>query len=268
MEEKLDFLIQYLLKEIGENAYEKPVTFEEKEKVWRALCNIRKPNAISEEYLEVQDAYLQERLKTLDVTEASKIQTISQRYSDFKIKNGNRMALWQGDITRLKVDCIVNAANDKGLGCFQPLHNCVDNQIQTFSGIQMRLECNEHMESENFKNGLSTGEAFMTKGYNLPAKFVIHTVGPVISFSVSEEDKKLLKSCYTNSLKLAEKEELKTIAFPCISTGIFRFPRRLAVECAVTAVNEFLEKNDTINKVIFNVFGDENFEIYENYFNR
>ena len=268
MEEKLDFLIKYLMKDIGKNVVEIPVTLEEKEKLWRGLCNVRRPNPISEEYLKVQDEYLQSRLKILNITTAKSLRTIKQEYSDTKVRNKDRIALWQGDITTLKIDCIVNAANSQGLGCFQPMHNCIDNQIQTFSGVQMRLECSEHMKSGNFEFGLPTGEAFMTKGYNLPAKYVIHTVGPVISFNVSEDDKELLKNCYRNSLKLAVQKGLKEIAFPCISTGIFRFPRRLAVECAVSAVDEFLDNNHEIDKVVFNVFRDENFDIYDDYFSR
>lgn len=266
MEEKLDFLIKYLLKDIGEKVTEIPVTLEEKEKVWRALCNIRKPKPISSEYLKVQDEFLNERLKGIEIVNAKDIKTIKDLYPNKEIKSADRMALWQGDITHIECDCIVNAANSKGLGCFQPMHNCIDNQIQTYSGVQMRLECNEYMQSANYDLGLPTGEVFITKGYNLPVKYVVHTVGPVISFNVSEENKKSLKDCYINSLKLAVQKELKTIAFPCISTGIFRFPRRLAVECAVEAVQGFLENDNQIEKVIFNVFGDENLEIYENYF--
>lgn len=268
MEEKLDFLIEYLIKDIGQDFFEKPITFEEKEKVWRSLCNIREPKQISDEYLKVQDDYLQERLKTLEITSSKSIKTIGQEYPDSKLKHKNKMALWKGNITNLKIDCIVNAANTRGLGCFQPMHNCIDNQVQTYSGVQMRLECNEYMKKANFDFGLPTGEAFITKGYNLPAKYVVHTVGPVISFNVDEEDKELLKNCYKNSMKLASEKGLKEIAFPCISTGIFRFPRRLAVECAVTAVSEFLDENNQIERVIFNVFGDENFEIYDDYFSR
>lgn len=266
MEEKLDFLIKYLQKDIGAEAKIIVAGLDEKEAIWRALCNIRKPSPVTKEYLKVQDEYLEERLKTVEVTNSQDIKTLSRRYPDCEIPNGNRMALWQGDITRIDADCIVNAANSGGLGCFQPLHNCIDNQIQTYGGVQMRLECNEYMQNANFEFGLPTGDVFITKGYNLPAKYVIHTVGPIINFSVTEEDKKLLKACYTNSLKLASQKGLKTIVFPCISTGIFSFPRKLAVECAVEVVCEFLEKDTEIEKVIFNVFGNENFEIYEDYF--
>ena len=264
MEEKLDFLIDYLSKESGEFYFEKPVTLDEKEKVWRALCNIRKPKPILDEYLKVQDEYLKERLESLRIVEVSNLSTLENEYPNSNLKNIDKMILWQGDITVLKIDSIVNAANSQGLGCFQPMHNCIDNQIQTYSGVQMRLECDDYMKKIDYN--LATGEAFITKGYNLPAKNVIHTVGPIISFSVTDDDKELLKNCYRNSLKLAVQNGLKEIAFPCISTGIFRFPRRIAVECAVTAVDEFLSENKEIERVVFNVFGDENLEIYENYF--
>ncbi len=268
MEEKLDFLIKYLINDIDRDIFEEPVTLEEKEKVWRGLCNIREPKPISGEYLKVQDDYLQERLKFVEITLSKSLPTIGQIYSNSKLKYKDKMVLWKGNITQLKIDCIVNAANSRGLGCFQPMHNCIDNQIQTYSGVQMRLECFEYMKNANYDLGLPTGEAFITKGYNLPCKYVIHTVGPVISFNVSEEEKELLKNCYKNSMKIATEKGLKSIAFPCISTGIFRFPRRLAVECAVSAVNEFLDKNNQIERVVFNVFGDENFEIYDEYFTK
>ena len=266
MEEKLDFLIKFLIKDTGRTNEEIPNTLEEKEKLWRALCNIREPKPVSDEYLKVQDEFLQERLKNQNVIDVRRIKTLDKLFPDKEINNGERLGIWQGNIINIKADCIVNAANSKGLGCFQPLHNCIDNQIQTYSGVQMRLECNEYMNSAKYEYGLPTGEVFITKGYNLPAKYVIHTVGPVVNFSVTDEEKKLLKNCYINSLKIATQKGLKTIAIPCISTGIFGFPRKLAAEYAIEAVNEFLDNNDEIERVIFNVFGDENFEIYYEYF--
>ena len=268
MEKELDFLIKYLIKDTGEKIYEVPETLEEKEELWRSLCNIRKPKPISDEYLKVQDKFLQERLKSFKIIDVHRIKTLTKLFPDKEIKNGDKLGIWQGDITKINADCIVNAANSGGLGCFQPLHNCIDNQIQTYSGVQMRLECNDYMNSASFESGLPTGDVFITKGYNLPAKYVIHTVGPIISFSVSEDDKKLLKNCYINSLKLAAKKGLKTIVFPCISTGIFMFPRKLEAECAIEAVNSFLDNNNEIERVIFIVFGDENFEIYYDYFDK
>lgn len=263
--EKLDFLIDYLLKENKEiKLKDMPKTSEEKANLWRALCNIRNAKPISAEYLKVQDEYLQERLEETQLTNVENIKSIKETYSKTNLENANKICLWQGDITKLKIDAIVNAANSQGLGCFQPLHNCIDNQIQTFSGIQMRLECDKYMKKIGYN--LPTGKAFITNGYNLPSKYVIHTVGPIINFEVSNEDKKLLKDCYINSLKIASEKGLKTIAFPCISTGIFRFPKELAVMCAFQGINEFLRDNkNSLEKIIFNVYGEEDFDIYDQF---
>lgn len=263
--ENLDFLIDYLLKENNEiKIKDMPKTDEEKANLWRALCNIREARPISKEYLKVQDEFLQERLKKLPITNVDNIRTIKEIYLESYIENDDKICLWQGDITKLKIDVIVNAANSQGLGCFVPLHNCIDNQIQTFSGVQLRIECNDYMRTIDYN--LPTGKAFITKGYNLPAKYVIHTVGPIINYEVSKEDCKLLKDCYINSLKIAKEKGLKTVAFPCISTGVFRFPKELAVKCAFEAVNEFLEdEKEKIKKIIFNVYGEEDFAIYDRF---
>lgn len=263
--ESLSFLIDYLLKENNEiKIKDMPKTDEEKANLWRALCNIREAKPVSVEYLKVQDEFLQERLKKLQITNIENIKTIDEAYQIESMENADKICLWQGDITKLKIDVIVNAANSQGLGCFIPLHNCIDNQIQTFSGVQMRIECNDYMRTINYN--LHTGKAFITKGYNLPSKYVIHTVGPIINYKVSKEDIKLLKDCYINSLKLAKEKGLKSIAFPCISTGVFRFPKELAVKCAFEAVNEFLKDNKIdIEKIIFNVYGKEDFAIYDRF---
>lgn len=263
--ERLDFLIDYLLKENKEIKLKNlPKTSEEKANLWRSLCNIRNAKEISSEYLKIQDEYLKERLQGIKITDVENIKTIKEIYSKSNLENTNKVCLWQGDITKLKIDVIVNAANSQGLGCFQPLHNCIDNQIQTFAGVQMRIECDKYMKTIDYN--LPTGKVFITKGYNLPTKYVIHTVGPIINFEVSNEDKTLLKNCYINSLQLAKEKGLKTIAFPCISTGVFRFPKELAVKCAFESVNEFLidNKND-IDKIVFNVYGEEDFAIYDKF---
>ena len=246
---KLDYMIQYLLKE-NPRVNSIPENEQDKKNLWRALCNVREPKAISNEFLRIEDEFLQEELKTKNITNVD------------DIKANNKITLWQGDITKLKIDSIVNAANSQGLGCFSPLHNCIDNQIQTFSGVQMRLECNEYMK--NIDYNLPTGEAFITKGYNLPSKYVIHTVGPIIQFRVTEKEEYELSNCYINSLKLAVEKRIKTIAFPCISTGVFRFPKDMACKIAVKSVKEFLKENEAIEKVVFNVYSDEDLEIYEN----
>jgi len=245
---KLDYLIEYLLKESGRGNFD--YSNRDKKSLYRALVNIRQANPISEDFLKVEDEYLQEELKKQNITNAD------------DIKAENRIALWQGDITKLKIDAIVNAGNSQGLGCFLPNHNCIDNQINTFAGVRLRLACNEIMK--DLKYNLETGKAIITKGYNLPSKYVIQTVGPIIENEVTEEKEQELAKCYTNSLKLAIENGIKTIAFPCISTGVFRFPKDNACITAIKSVKEFLENNNTIEKVVFSVYSDEDLEIYKN----
>ena len=246
--EKLDFLIEYLLRESGRENFN--YSNRDKKSLYRALVNVRQANPISEDFLKAEDEYLQEELEKQNITNVN------------DIKSNNRIALWQGDITKLKIDCIVNAGNSQGLGCFLPNHNCIDNQINTFAGVRLRLACNEIMK--DLKYNLETGKAIITKGYNLPCKYVIQTVGPIIENEVTEEKEQELANCYINSLKLAIENGIKTIAFPCISTGVFRFPKDRACRIAIKSVKEFLKKDNTIEKVIFNVYSDEDLEIYKN----
>ncbi|MBR1653817.1 MAG: protein-ADP-ribose hydrolase [Clostridia bacterium] len=246
--EKIDYLIEYLLKESGRKNFD--YNNRDKKSLYRALVNVRQANPISEEFLKAEDKYLQEELEKQDITNVN------------DIKANNKIALWQGDITKLKIDAIVNAGNSQGLGCFLPNHNCIDNQINTFAGVRLRLACNEIMKDLNYN--LETGKAIITKGYNLPCKYVIQTVGPIVENEVAEQKEKELKNCYINSLKLAVDNGIKTIAFPCISTGVFRFPKDRACKIAIESVKDFLKENDKIEKVVFNVYSDEDLEIYKN----
>lgn len=246
--EKIDYLIEYLLKESGRENFD--YNNRDKKLLYRALVNVRQANPISEDFLKVEDEYLQEELQKQNITNVN------------DIKAENRIALWQGDITKLKINAIVNAGNSQGLGCFLPNHNCIDNQINTFAGVRLRLACNEIMKDLNYN--LETGKAIITKGYNLPCKYVIQTVGPIIENEVTEEKEQELANCYINSLKLAIENGIKTIAFPCISTGVFRFPKDNACRIAIKSVKEFLESHDTIEKVVFSVYSDEDLEIYKN----
>ena len=226
------------------------------------MCNIREPKAISNEYLEKENEFLKEELKKKNITNAQNIQTISETIKKSNLQNIDKICLWQGDITTLQIDCIVNAANSQGLGCFIPCHKCIDNQINTFAGISLRLECNKIMKDKNYN--LETGEAIITKGYNLPSEYVIHTVGPIINYEVTEREENELKNCYINSLKLAIKNGIRTIAFPCISTGEFRFPKEIASRIAIKTVDNLLNKyKDNFDKVVFNVYGEEDYKIYE-----
>ena len=175
----------------------------------------------------------------------------------------DRIYLWQGDITTLKCGAIVNAANSRLLGCFAPCHLCIDNAIHTFAGVQLRLECNRIMAEQGYPE--PTGKAKLTKAYNLPSEYVLHTVGPIIGGKLTEKDEKELASCYTNCLALAAKKGIKSVAFCCISTGEFHFPNETAAHIAIKTVRNFLKANKDI-KVIFNVFLQKDLDIYRRIF--
>ena len=246
----LDFLITYLAEERNEKIKIENLSEEEKKRLFRSLCNIREPKEISQEFLNMQDMYLQEEIQEREIVE---------NIEDSKITDN--IYLWKGDITALKIDAIVNAANSQGLGCFIPCHKCIDNSIHSYSGIQLRLECYEKMKEIK---QLETGEVFMTKGYNLPAKYIIHTVGPIIYEEVRDKQREELKNCYIHSLQLAKENNIKEIVFPCISTGEFRFPKEEACQIAIKAVKEYLAKNENwFEKIVFNVFTEEDDKIYE-----
>lgn len=221
----------------------------EQKALLRGLLNVRMPNDISKEFLQIQDEYLQEECKSKGITDLEDLKPIE-----------NDIYLWQGDITTLKCDAIVNACNCDLLGCFYPNHKCIDNAIHTFSGVQLRLACNEIMVKQGHKE--ETGKAKITLAFNLPCKYVIHTVGPIVRGKLTEKDCDLLKSCYISSLKIAEKNHLNSIAFCCISTGEFHFPNDKASEIAINTVKEYKEKTHSKIKVIFNVFKDKDYEIY------
>ena len=258
--EKIDYLIEYLLKESGRNNLD--YTNKDKKSLYRALVNIRQANPISNEFLRAEDEYLQEELQKANITNIENIKTIKEQYKESNLLNSNKICLWRGDITKLKIEAIVNAGNSQGLGCFMPNHNCIDNQINTFAGVRLRLACNEIMKQLNYN--LETGKAIITKGYNLPSKYVIQTVGPMIENEVTEQKQEELENCYKNSLSLAVDNDIRTIAFPCISTGVFRFPKDLASKIALKTVDSFISENqDKIDKVVFNLWSVEDVMIYE-----
>lgn len=243
--ERFIYLIQYLLKE-KDMTLTVPKTHDELFQLYRALVNVREAKPISQDFLKIQDQMLQEEnqkkgIVTFDNTKEN-------------------LVIWKGDITRLKVDAIVNAANNQLEGCFVPGHHCIDNAIHTFSGVQLRNDCHEIMQKQGYLE--PTGKAKITPAYNLPCQYILHTVGPIIRGHVTKKDELLLASCYENCLRLAEEYQLKTIAFCCISTGVFHFPNDLAAKIAVQTVQEYLPAS-TIEKVIFNVFKDEDEKIYQ-----
>lgn len=247
--EKLDYLINYLLEENQEyKNYDIPTDVEEKKLLLRGLFNMRKPAPISEEFLTVQDEYLQAEISARGITRLEDLSPIKDNIYIFK-----------GDITTLAVDGIVNACNSALLGCFHPNHKCIDNAIHTYSGVQLRNRCQQLMQGSHEK----TGQARLTLAYNLPAKAVLHTVGPIISGELTIEDGYSLASCYNECLLLASKNGLRSIAFCCISTGEYRFPNEAAAKIAIKVVEEFLNSSDNNGmKVIFNVFKEEDNAIY------
>lgn len=248
--ERLLWLIKYLLAENPRYSHiEIPIDKTERFNLYRSLVNVRMPEPIRDEYLTVEDEYLSEEINKKGITHLSELCPID-----------HDIYLWQGDITTIDADAIVNAANNQLLGCFCPCHACIDNCIHTFSGVRLRLKCNEIMQAQGYKE--PTGKAKITPAYNLPSKYVIHTVGPIISGILTKKDRELLASCYTECLKIADKNNLNSIAFCCISIGEFHFPNDKAAQIAIDTVKGYKEKTNSKIKVILNVFKDKDYEIY------
>lgn len=251
--EKRIFLIKELLSELPQyRDMELPTDAEEQKKLLRSLMNIRSPRPIGNEFLRVQDEYLSEEVVQKGVTDADALPV--SNLSD-------RLVLWRGDITTLQADAIVNAANSALRGCFVPCHSCVDNIIHSVSGIQLRLTCDMLMKKQGHDE--PTGTAKITPAFNLPCRYVIHTVGPIVSGRLTETHCRQLEDCYRSCLQLASEKGLKSVAFCCISTGEFHFPQEKAAQIAIQTVTEFLKADTQMEKVIFNVYKQEDFDIYE-----
>ena len=248
--EKRRFLIQSLLKERPEyRDLSIPAETEGQRQLLRGLMNIRAPQNANADFLKTQDEYLQAETAAKGITDVNDLTPIQPG-----------LYLWQGDITTLQCDAIVNAANSGMTGCYIPNHRCIDNAIHTFAGVELRLACEELMEQQGYPE--PSGQAKITPAFNLPCRYVLHTVGPIISGRVSKEGKELLASCYRSCLELAAENKLESVAFCCISTGEFHFPNEQAAEIAVRTVKEFYKKQSSVKKVIFNVFKDLDQEIY------
>ncbi len=248
--ERRIYLINELLKERkGTGNEEIPRSEEEQKAVLRGLMNIRKAEAVSPEFLRIQDEYLREEIERKGIVDASLLPEIRKGIS-----------LWQGDITLLRCDAVVNAANSSMTGCYTPNHRCIDNCIHTYAGMELRLKCAEIMKVQGFPE--PAGRARITPAYNLPSKYVIHTVGPIVKDKVTREDEETLSSCYRECLRRAEDNGLESIAFCCISTGVYRFPHERAARIAIKTVRDYLENGSSIRLVIFNVFTDEDKRIY------
>lgn len=242
-------------------------SLEEKKNAIRSLMNIRMPRELPDELVDLQDAYLQEERKAKGVVRLADIPTIEEAFNS-KSSYAEKISLWQGDITRLEVGAIVNAANSQMLGCFVPCHRCIDNAIHSAAGMRLREECSHIMNRRRLKYGKKyeepTGTATLTLGYNLPCEYVIHTVGPIVYGGLNEALCLDLQSCYENVLKCCLEHHIKSVAFCCISTGEFHFPNDRAAEIAWKSVTAFLEAHGAcMERIIFNVFKDSDRNIYE-----
>ena len=248
--QRRSYLIEKLLQERREYMGVSLPTEEEQRRLLRGLMNLRPPAPVSGEFLQVQDAYFQERLKERGVTKLEALTPVQPG-----------LYLWQGDITTLEVDAIVNAANSGMTGCYVPCHGCIDNAIHTYAGVQLRLECAEIMRKQGHEE--ETGHAKITGGYNLPCRYVLHTVGPIVSGTLTKEHEQQLASCYRSCLDLAAENNCESLAFCCISTGEFHFPNEKAAEIAVETVKQWQARHPQQLEVIFNVFKNSDREIYE-----
>lgn len=252
--DKIQNLNRLLLDEMPEyrrQAAQFPPEEAAQRRLLRSLMNVRPPMPLREDLLTAQDGLLSAEREEKGVVDAMALPTVARRPD---------IAVWQGDITRLRADAIVNAANSALLGCFHPCHGCIDNAIHSAAGLQLRDECSRLMAAQGYEE--PTGRAKLTRGWNLPARYVLHTVGPIIRGRVTREDREALASCYRACLTLAAENGLESIAFCCISTGEFRFPNREAAEIAVKTVLDFQAQDTSIKRVIFNVFKDIDAEIY------
>lgn len=248
--ERRKYLIEALLKEQPQYSnIAIPLEEQEQKILLRSLFNIRVPLPVTDEFLTVQDAYLQEEIRQKGITSLSDLEPIQKG-----------IYLWQGDITTLKCNAIVNAANSQMLGCFYPCHSCIDNAIHTYAGVQLRLACFELMKAQGHEEEI--GKAKITPAYNLPCNYVLHTVGPIVYGKQTEKDDENLASCYRSCLELAEQKGLASIAFCCISTGEYHFPNDKAAQIAVKTIKEYKEQTHSEIEVIFNVFKEFDYNIY------
>ena len=251
VDENLNFLILKLSEERKEK-FDSAVLnfpFAKRFNIARAYMNLRPAKEVSQDVIKAQDLVLSFLIKERGIVDVFSL-----------LEKEKGISLFQGDITRLKADVIVNAANSAAQGCFIPGHNCIDNVIHTFAGMQLRLYCHDLIKRR--KKEVLTGEAIITPGFNLPSRYIIHTVGPIIFTKVNDKKKEELKSCYLNSMNLALENNCRSIVFPCISTGEFHFPQQDAAIIAISCVRDFLKKHDYPFKVVFNVFKDSDLSIY------
>ena len=267
-EERLDYLLHEFKEDSGRyRDLETGEDYGEKRMLLRSLMNIRMPGKMNENVVKVQDEFLTEEAREKGIVELTDIPTAAEQYGSSH-PYADKISVWQGDITRLRAGAIVNAANSQILGCFVPCHKCIDNAIHSAAGIELREACSHYMKRRRMQYGARyeepTGRAVLTKGYNLPADYVIHTVGPIVGGSLNQKLKDDLKSCYLNVLKCCVEHKIRSVAFCCISTGEFHFPNDEAAKIAADTVTGFLkEHGPDFDRIIFNVFKDVDRELYE-----
>lgn len=264
--------LDYLLREFKEDSVryrdlEVSGDYTEKRMALRSLMNIRMPGEMAEEVVRVQDEFLSEEAEEKGIVTLDEISDIAKQYGSRHLF-ADKISIWQGDITRLQVGAIVNAANSQMLGCFVPCHRCIDNAIHSAAGIKLREECSHYMKRRKMQYGSRyeepTGQAVLTKGYNLPAKYVIHTVGPIVGGRLTQALRDDLRNCYRNVLQCCVENQIRSVAFCCISTGEFHFPNDEAAKIAVETVTDFLKMYEPeFDRIIFNVFKDIDRELYE-----
>lgn len=249
--EKRSFLINELIKEYSKyRNMDIPFDKDSQKQLLRSLMNVRPPKNVSDEFIQIQNEYWQEEIKQVGITD----------FNDL-IADQQQIYLWKGDITTLRIDAIVNAANSQMLGCFVPCHACIDNAIHTFAGVQLRMACANIMSEQG--NPEETGKAKITSAYNLPSQYVLHTVGPIINGQLTKHDQELLTSCYRSCLELADNSDVKSIAFCCISTGEFHFPNKRAAQIAIQTVKKYIYEAQSSIHVLFNVFKENDYDIYK-----
>ncbi len=267
-QDRLDYLLQEFKKDSKQyKDLEVEDDYESKRMALRSLMNIRMPKEMAEDVVKVQDEFLALEAEEKGIVAVSDIRTVKEQYGS-RHPYGDKLSVWQGDITRLAVEAIVNAANSQMLGCFVPCHRCIDNAIHSAAGIALRAECNHKMNQRRIQYGSRyeepTGQAMLTKGYNLPAKYVIHTVGPIVGYRLTEQLRQDLRHCYESVLKCCVDNGIRSVAFCCISTGEFHFPNeeaaKIAVETVTSVLHDFESKFD---RIIFNVFKDLDKQYYE-----
>lgn len=267
--------LDYLLKEFKQDSLhyrdlEVRDDYEEKRMALRSLMNIREPRSMQEDVVKIQDEFLAEEAKEKGIVSLDRIPTVADQYGSRHIF-ADKISIWQGDITRIQAGAIVNAANSQMLGCFVPCHRCIDNAIHSAAGIQLRAECSRYMERRKMQYGSlyeePTGQATLTKGYNLPSAYAIHTVGPIVGGVFNNRHRQALRNCYENVLKCCVENGIRSVAFCCISTGEFHFPNAEAAKIAVETVTDFLkDSKSAFDRIIFNVFKDVDGKLYEKEF--